>query len=88
MTLRLAGYLPLVGTRPPGIGQLTTIVGWVTFLVGVALIVAFIVSLGRGGFSALRHGQYEGGTGPLVALICGVFLSASGALFGALGITI
>lgn len=76
-----------VGTRPPGTGKLTTILGWVSFLVGVALIGAFFAGTGKAGMSALRHGQVDGAMGPVIALIAGVFLTAGSALFGVLGIT-
>lgn len=79
--------LPAVGVRPPGMGNLTTIVGWVTFLAGVALIAAFCAAMGKAGFSALRHGQFEGGAGAALTLVAGVGLTAAGAIFGALGIT-
>lgn len=78
---------PAVGSAPPGTGQLATIVAWVSFLAGVALIGAFVAAMGKAGFSALRHGQFEGGAGAVMCLVAGVFLTASGAIFGALGIT-
>lgn len=87
LTELVVAAVPAVGVRPPGTGNLTTIVGWVTFLAGVALIVAFCASMGKSGLSALRHGQFEGGSGAVIALVAGVFLSASGAIFGVLGIT-
>lgn len=76
-----------VGTRPPGTQQLTTILGWGAFLIGVGLIGAFYAATGKAGFSALRHGQVDGAMGPIITLVCGVFLTAGGALFGVLGIT-
>ena len=79
---------PAIGTAPPGMGQITTILGWVAFFVGVALIGAFMVSLGGTGMKALRHGQFEGGMGAVVCLVCGVALGATGAIFGALGISV
>ncbi len=82
-----AAAAPAVGTAPPGTGQLATIIAWVTFLAGIALIAAFVVSMGKAGLSALRHGQFEGGSGAAITLVAGVFLTASGAIFGALGIT-
>jgi len=78
--------VPAVGTAPPGTGQLATIVAWVTFLAGVCLIGAFVASMGKAGLSALRHGQFEGGAGAALTLVAGVFLTAAGAIFGALGI--
>lgn len=83
----LAVAVPAVGVRPPGTGNLTTIVGWVTFIAGVALIAAFCAAMGKAGLSALRHGQFEGGAGAALTLVAGVFLTAAGAIFGALGIT-
>lgn len=76
-----------VGTRPPGTQKLTTILGWVAFLCGVALIGGFYASTGKAGVSAIRHGQVDGAMGPVIALVAGVFLTAGGALFGVLGIT-
>lgn len=82
-----AAAVPAVGIRPPGTGNLTTIVGWVTFLAGLALIAAFCAAMGKAGLSALRHGQFEGGAGAALTLVAGVFLTASSAIFAALGIT-
>lgn len=76
-----------VGTRPPGTDKLTTILNWVAFLVGVALIGGFFAATGKAGVSAIRHGQMEGGMGPVVALVAGVFLTAGSALFAVLGIS-
>lgn len=83
----LAAMAPAVGVRPPGLGNLTTIIGWVTFLAGLACLVAFVAAMGKGGISALKHGQFEGGAPAAIALVCGVALTATGALFGAIGIT-
>lgn len=86
MSHTLALVAPAIGQAPPGVGDLTTILGWVSFLVGMALMAAFCISMGKAGFSALRHGQFEGGAGAAITLVAGVFLAASGAIFGALGI--
>lgn len=82
----LVAAAPAIGQAPPGTSNLITILGWVSFLVGLALMGAFAVSMGKAGFSALRHGQFEGGSGAVICLVAGVFLAASGAIFGALGI--
>lgn len=83
----LGAMAPAVGVRPPGLGNLTTIIGWVTFLAGLACLVAFVAAMGKGGIAALKHGQFEGGAPAAIALVCGVALTAAGALFGAIGIT-
>ncbi len=83
----VGAMIPAVGVRPPGLGNLTTIIGWVTFLAGLACLVAFVAAMGKGGISALKHGQFEGGAPAAIALVCGVALTATGALFGAIGIT-
>lgn len=87
-TSQLVSIVPAVGTAPPGTGQLTVIIAWVSFLVGVALLGGFCASMGKSGLSAIRHGQFEGGMGAVACLVCGVFLTAAGPIFGALGITV
>ncbi len=83
----LQAAAPAVGSAPPGVSFLTTIIGWVTFLVGLLLMGGFVAGVGMTGVKALRHGQMEGGTGPLICLVAGVFLTAASAIFGVIGIT-
>lgn len=71
---------------PPGTEKLALLVTWTTGLVGLALFVAFLAMMGKTGLSALRHGQFEGGMGAVIVLVCSVFLGAASAIFGALGI--
>lgn len=75
-----------VGSAPPGTEQIATVIGWASFLAGVACIGAFIAAMGKGGIGALRHGQFEGGAGAVIALICGIFLTAAPAIFAVFGI--
>ncbi len=82
----ISAAAPAVGSAPPGTTNLATIVSWVAFLVGVALIGAFMAMMGKAGMSALRHGQFEGGAGAAMCLVAGVFLTAAGPIFAALGI--
>lgn len=77
----------LVAVLPPGTSQLTTIIAWVTGLVGVALFVGFLIAMGKTGLGALRHGHWEGGSAAAICLVCAVFLGAATAIFGALGVT-
>lgn len=78
--------MPAAGTLPPGTHNLTLILGWATGLAGLALLAGFTISMGKTGLTALRHGSFEGGMGAVVCLVCGVMLTASGAIFGALGL--
>lgn len=84
---QVAALMPAVGSAPPGTGNLQLIIGWVAFLMGAALLGGFMAAMGKSGLSALRHGQFEGGAAAVGCLVCGVFLTAAGAIFGALGIT-
>lgn len=87
MPNQLAAQLTAVPmVLPPGTGQLTTIIAWVTGLAGFGLILAWIASVGKTGIEALGHGQLTGGKAMIVCLICGVMLGATGVIFGALGI--
>lgn len=72
---------------PPGMGKLSLITAWVTGLVGLGLFIAFCLAMGKTGFAALRHGQFEGGAGAAITLVCAVGLGAASAIFGALGIS-
>lgn len=78
-------FIPMI--LPPGMGQLTTIVAWVTGLSGLALLVGWILAVGSTGISALRRGHLEGGTAAAICLVCAVALGATSAIFAALGIT-
>jgi len=84
---QVTGSMPAAGTLPPGTGNLALILGWATGLVGLALLGGFTAAMGKTGLGALRHGQFEGGMGAVVCLVCGVLLTATGAIFGALGIS-
>ena len=84
MATHLLNVVPMV--LPPGTEKLTTLVGWTSGLVGLALFVAFLLIMGKTGLSALRHGQFEGGMGAVVVLVFAVFLGAASAIFTALGI--
>lgn len=82
--LNVVHVVPMV--LPPGTEKLATLVSWTTGLVGLALFIAFLLVMGKTGLSALRHGQFEGGMGAVVVLVCAVFLGAASAIFTALGI--
>lgn len=73
-------------TLPPGTENLTLLVTWVTGLVGLGLFIAFIMMMGKTGLAAIRHGQFEGGMGAAIVLVCAVFLGAASAIFATLGI--
>lgn len=78
-------FVPMV--MPPGMDKLTLIGAWVTGLVGFGLFIAFCLAMGKTGFAALRHGQFEGGAGAAITLVCAVGLGAASAIFAALGIS-
>lgn len=82
--LDVATVAPMV--LPPGTDKLSLLVSWAAGLVGLALFVAFLLVMGKTGLSALRHGQFEGGMGAVVILVCAVMLGAASAIFAALGI--
>lgn len=67
---------------PPGMEKLTTIVAWVTGLLSLGLFVAFLVSIGKTGFEALRRGEFTGGQSSVIILVCAVALGAATAIFG------
>lgn len=80
----IAQVIPMA--LPPGTQKLSLLVTWITGLVGLALFVAFCLMMGKTGLAALRHGNFEGGMGAAIVLVCAVFLGAASAIFGALGI--
>ena len=86
--LAVVAIAPAVGSLPPGTENLAVIIGWTIGLVGVALFAGFAVSLGKSGLGALAHGQFTGGMGSAICLVCAVMLSASGAIFAALGYSV
>lgn len=75
------------GSLPPGMGQLTTLISWATGLAGVACLAGFVLAMGKTGLQALAHGQFQGGMGAVICLVCAVGLGASSAIFAALGIS-
>ena len=75
------------GQLPPGTGQLSIILAWVTGICGLLLMGGFVASMGKTGMASLRHGSFEGGMGAVVCLVCAVFLGAASAIFAALGIS-
>lgn len=78
------GMVPMV--LPPGFDKITLLVAWGTGIVGVLLILAWVMSVGKTGIGALRRGELEGGTAMIVVLFCGIALGATSAIFAALGI--
>lgn len=66
---------------PPGMDKLTTLSAWTTGLVSFGLFVAFLISIGKTGFEALRHGRFEGGTASVIILVCAIVLGAASAIF-------
>lgn len=82
----VSAVAPAAGSLPPGTGKLSTLTSWVTGLVGLALFIGFLASLGMTGIKALSHGHFSGGMGAVVCLVCAVFLGAASLIFGALGI--
>lgn len=83
----VGALVPSVGSAPPGLGQLATVVSWVTWGVGLALFVGFLVALGKAGLGALRHGHYEGSMAATVCLVCACVLGAAGTIFSVFGVT-
>lgn len=79
--------LVAAGQLPPGTSQLSLIVAWATGLVGLALFLGFIFAMGKTGLEALTHGQFTGGKGAIICLVCAVFLGAATAIFAALGVS-
>lgn len=71
----------LVTELPPGMEMLTTITAWVTGLISFGLFVAFLVSIGKTGFDALRRGEFTGGMASVIILICAIALGAASAIF-------
>ena len=86
---QLSGQIVIAaaGSLPPGTQKLTLIVAWTTGLVGFALFCGFLFALGKTGLEALTHGQFTGGKGAIVCLVCAVSLGAASAIFAALGVT-
>ena len=80
--INLVGLVPL--QLPPGMGKLTTITAWVTGLISFGLFVAFLVSIGKTGFDALRRGEFSGGMSSVIILICAIVLGAATAIFAAI----
>jgi hypothetical protein len=66
---------------PPGMGKLTTIGAWATGLIAFGLFLAFLVSIGKTGFEALRHGQFSGGMSSVIILVCAIALGGASAIF-------
>lgn len=79
ITTATAATLPMV--LPPGMNQLTTISAWATGLISFGLFIAFLVSIGKTGFEALRRGEFTGGTSSVIILVCAIVLGAATAIF-------
>lgn len=83
----LSAAVLAAGQLPPGTGQLSTVLAWVSGLTGLALFGGFIAAMGKTGLAALRHGHFEGGAGAVICLVCAVLLGAATAIFAALGVS-
>ena len=77
--LSSAAFVPMV--LPPGMEKLSIITAWITGLISLGLFIAFLVSIGKTGFEALRRGEFTGGMSSIIILICAMALGAATAIF-------
>lgn len=67
-------------TMPPGMGGISTLIGWVLWICGTALFVLFIIGIFKAARARNKHGEVDA-EAPLWPLIAAIALGAAGTIW-------